>query len=117
MPTPTPPAVQHLTALIRANLGLRSPQTRLPHGDTAWNALARLVGYGDVEWLPDTVATAMYGIDWARRTGRLPTPTAQAIRALSDWQLCALVAEVAVACPAIGVVPRFLITRYPPPQT
>lgn len=102
--------VKDLTTTIRTNLGLKCSRSKVRGG--AWNMLAMLAGYGDVEWMPRSVVTAMYGIDYARRTGRLPGTANIAIRELSDWQLCELVAEVAVACKVPGEAPQFLIKKF-----
>lgn len=110
MATTASAEVKDLTAMIRANLGLKCSRSKVLGG--AWNTLAILAGYGDVGWMPPPVVTAMYGIDYARRTGRLPGTANIAIRDLTDWQLCELVAEVATACSVSGEVPRFLIDKF-----
>lgn len=102
--------IRDLTSLIRANLGLKCSRSKVRGG--AWNMLAMLAGYGDVEWMPQSVVTAMYGIDYARRTGCLPGTAQIAIRELSDWKLCGLVAEVAIFCQFAGDVPQFLIKKF-----
>lgn len=43
-------AVKELAALIRTNLGLKCSRSKVRGG--AWNMLAMLAGYGDVEWMP-----------------------------------------------------------------
>lgn len=110
MASTTSTEVRDLTAVIRTNLGLKCSRSKVRGG--AWNMLAMLASYGDVEWMPRSVVTAMYGIDYARRTGRLPGTANIAIRDLTDWQLCELVAEVATACSVSGEVPRFLIDKF-----
>ncbi len=100
----------NLTATLREGLGLKCSRSKVRGG--AWARLALLVSYGDVEWMPYSVTTAMLGIDYARQTGRLPGAADACIKALSDWQLCGLVAEVATTCPVMGEVPRFLIDKF-----
>ena len=105
MATTLTPAAKTLAAELRAELDITGPRTKLRFG--AWNILA--VRVND---LPHQVATALYGIDYARRTGRLPGTTNLKLRDLSDWQWCNLLAEVATACKVQGEVPAYLNRRF-----
>lgn len=62
--------------------------------------------------LPASVDTAVQGIGWAVNTGRVSSPIAKAIREMSAWDTCDLVAEVAFACEVQGQVPQYLIKRF-----
>lgn len=96
-----------ITAYLRDQLGLTSPRSTTAHG--VWNRLAVAV---DELWVPRSVKTAMLGIGWACGTGRLPAQAHIAIGDLTDWQLCALIGEVAANCHAQGDVPVYLIRKY-----
>lgn len=100
-----------VAATLRTNLGLARDGDTYPGG--AWAYLARAVGYGDVEWLTHDVETALYGIDYARRAGRLSGTHALALRPIiaNDWDLCELIGQVVAHCTVAGQVPAFLI-RY-----
>lgn len=85
-----------------------------------WSATAATLSYRlgailrDVRagTLPHAFDTAAYGIAWAVETGRLPGAVELRLRALSYIQTAALVIDCAGACPTIGDVPAWLITRY-----
>lgn len=64
--------------------------------------------------LPASVDTAVQGIGYAVNTGRVASPIAKAIREMSPWDTCDLVAEVAFACDVQGQVPQYLIKRFAP---
>lgn len=102
---PETPAAKALAANLRDELGITGPRTKLRFG--AWNLFAT-----SVEDWPDKVQTALYGIDYARRTGRLPGATNVRLRHLSDWQMCNLIADVATSCQVIGEVPAYLNRHY-----
>lgn len=98
-----------LARQLRTDLGVTGPRSKILCG--AYHQLATLVGYGDMDW-PHSIDTAMYGISDARTTGRLSGVIEYKLRALSDWQWCSLVADVAAACPVTADVPRYLIERF-----
>lgn len=110
MPATDTTDAKALAAWLRDRIGVTGPRSKVLTG--AFGYLNLLAGYGDVEGWPYAATTALHGIAWARQTGRLDGTVELAIRGLSDWQVCTLVAEVAVACPAMGDVPRFLIDRF-----
>lgn len=96
-----------ITDSLRAEFGLKCSRSK--HRFGVWNTLAVAIGS---DWVSDEVRTAMYGIDWARRTGRLPVEAETAIRDMTDWQLCELIGEVGANCRTQGDVPRFLIEKF-----
>lgn len=103
-----------LASNIRKRIRLYRRATVLPSG-TAWQGSFRVIGllaesnaYG---WFGQ-VDTAVQGIAYAINTGRVSGTVAQAIRDLSDWDVCALIAETALACTVIGEVPQYLIKRF-----
>lgn len=97
-----------ITASLRQEFGLKCSRSKYRYG-SVWNALAIAVNAG---WVSNEVRTAMYGIDWARSTGRLPAEAEMAIRAMNDWQMCELIGNVAANCLVSGAVPRFLIQTF-----
>lgn len=106
--------VATLATKIRKGIRLYRRATVLPGG--AWRSIGRqaeavMSGSNAYEW-PASVDTAVQGIAYALNTGRVGGSAAAAIRQLSDWDKCELVAEVALACDVIGKVPRYLIQRF-----
>lgn len=99
--------MNEITAVLLAEFGFTRPSDRSAHG--VWNTLAVHI---DAEWVPEEVRTAMYGIDWARRTGRLPATVEYALRDLSDWHWCHLIGETAANCDVQGEVPAYLIATF-----
>lgn len=102
-----------LAAQLRADLGITGPRSKVRHG-SAWNVIAIRCVYPDSPW-PYEVTTAMYGIDWARRSGRIDCWVEEYLRGLSDWQWCSLIADVAVSCRVSGEVPEYFVRRFPQP--
>jgi hypothetical protein len=98
-----------LAHLLRSNLGLKCSRSHTRYG--AWKHLA-VVADHESDWMPYEVVVAMHGIDHAVNTGRLAGEIATAIRSLSDWQMCGLIAEVAATCKVSGVVPAYLINKF-----
>lgn len=98
-----------LASVLRDNLGLKCPRSRTRYG--AWKHLA-VTAQGESDWMPYSVVVAMNGIDFAFNTGRLDHTITDQIKALNDWHLCALLADVAANCYVSGEVPGYLINRY-----
>lgn len=104
----TSPAATALAAELRDIAGVRSPRSKVPLG-----ALRRLgILAPNCEDLPYGVITALLGFEYAVGTGRLAGTIVLQLRALTDWQRCALVAEIATECKVSGEVPQFLISRF-----
>lgn len=100
----------YTAATLRTALGLKCSRSKVPGG--AWAYLARHLQYGGVDWMTRGVERAIWGIDHAVTTGRLDHRAVDAIRALNDWHLCALVADVADNCRVQGEVSTYLARRY-----
>lgn len=102
---------------LRKDLGITSPRHKARvNGKVAyigaWGIIAlRCVPASASPW-PAEVTTAMYGLDWAHRTGRLNWWVDRHIQKLSDWKLCELIADIAVACTVMGEVPEYLADRF-----
>lgn len=98
---------KELAAWIRKRIGMTGPRKKLPLG--AYGTVAVLCT-GD-DW-PYSVMVAMYGIQDARRSGRLPGVVMGKLDALTNWRWCSLIADVATECKVSGEVPRYLIDRF-----
>ncbi len=101
----------HTTATnLRAAMGLKCSRSKVPGG--AWAFLTRHLNYGDVEWMSREVHQALWGIDHAVTTGRLDHRAVDAIRAMNDWALCGLIADIAANCRVQGEVSTYLAHRF-----
>lgn len=83
--------------------------TEQPSWVATFDAVSRNAKHGDLPYMLDC---AVYGIAWAMQTGRLSGAVMQRLDALDTAAKYALVADVAVACPTSGDVPRYLIGRF-----
>lgn len=61
--------------------------------------------------LPYPVYTAAYGLAWTLQTGRVAGGVDRGIKALDARKLAELLATLAVECPTIGDVPRWINAR------
>jgi hypothetical protein len=106
--------VRALAVKIRRRIRPHRRSTALPN---VWHLIG-VLAEGDLRnpepYWPHSVDTAIQGIAWAVNSGRVSSPIARAIKDLSAWDACELVAEVALACDVIGQVPQYLIRRFAP---
>jgi hypothetical protein len=100
----------HTATAIRTALGLKCSRSKVPGG--AWGVLERAVRYGDTDWMTRQMEQAVWGIDHSVSTGRLDHRAVDAIRAMSDWTLCGLIAEIADSCRVQGEVSTYLARRF-----
>lgn len=101
-----------LATKLRKEIRVHRRATVLPV--SVWRSIGERVhpnGNDALGW-PASVYAAVHGTAYAINTGRVSGSTAQAIRELSDWDKCALVADIALACRVIGDVPRYLNQRF-----
>lgn len=102
-----------LAMKIRKGIPLYRRSTVLPNGP--WRVIAFVAEAQERrDWFgwPQSVDTAIQGIGYALNTGRVGGSAALAIREMSDWDKCELVAEVALSCRVIGEVPAYLNQRF-----
>lgn len=112
MATTTSPTAKALAADLRAQLGLKNSRSKCTAA-SAFTVLGIRVNDAD---MPEPVRQALYGIAWARRTGRVSLVVEEMFQGLSDWQWCAVIADVA-ASPGCsrgisGEVPYYLEERF-----
>lgn len=71
--------------------------------------VVRMWKYDEVD---HTFYNAAYGIAWTVQTCRMGAAGASKLEALSAYQLCGLVAEVAANCSTQNDVPRYLVRKF-----
>ena len=100
----------HTATNIRTAMGLKCSRSKVRGG--GWAFLVRHLQYGDVEWMTREIQQALWGIDHAVSTGRLDHRAVDAIRALTDWHLAGLIADIADNCRVQGEVSTYLARRF-----
>jgi len=98
-----------LATTIRKSISLHRRATSVPGG--AWKTIGTQARNTREDW-GWSVYTAIQGVAYAVNTGRVSGATSITIRELSDWDKCALVADIALACRVMGDVPRYLNKRF-----
>lgn len=107
------PEAKALAAKLRELLGIRGPRSRCYGGRATAYTVLKMRAYD--EEIPWPVKTALFGLDWSLRSGRVDFWVERYLKGLSDWQWCNFIADVATNCMVMGDVPYYLAKRFPRP--
>jgi len=92
---------KEVATAVRGRFGMKAHNSR--RSQFGWDFIA-----GMRDMLDRQVERALYGVEWAYKTGRLSADASIAIRDMNCWKFSALLGQVVAAGISQNDIPRFL---------